>query len=282
MAGTNLDFHKLIWLGFDGLDREIEAARRKNGASSFYTALEMWIESLRKACERYRRQALELAAHSDSGQARRRFLTLAGALEHIQHNPPATFLEGVQLMWIYSVSCDLMNYSRMDDYLGPLYAKDVDEGRVTPEDGVETVLYLYKHFKEINKIHDCRVIIGGVSRQHPEEADRLAMVIMEASRRFKETVPQLTLRYYSGMSEEVFQKAMEVNAEGTTFPIFYSDDTNVPAVQKVYEVSREEAEQYVPFGCGEYVMAGLSVGTPNNGINALKALEMALHNGLDK
>lgn len=135
MAGTNLDFHKLIRLGFDGLDREIEAARRKNGASSFYTALEMWIESLRKACERYRRQALELAAHSDSGQARRRFLTLAGALEHIQHNPPATFLEGVQLMWIYSVSCDLMNYSRMDDYLGPLYAKDVDEGRVTPEDG---------------------------------------------------------------------------------------------------------------------------------------------------
>ena len=43
-------------------------------------------------------------------------------------------------------------------------------------------------------------------------------------------------------------------------------------------ISHEEAEQYVPFGCGEYVMVGYSVGTPNNGINALKALEIALHN----
>ena len=126
------------------------------------------------------------------------------------------------------------------------------------------------------------MIIGGLGRRRPEAADRLAMVIMEASRRFREVVPQLTLRYYSGMSEEVFRKAMEVNAEGTTFPIIYSDETNIPAVQKVYGVSREEAEQYVPFGCGEYVLVGRSVGTPNNGINALKALEIALHNGVDK
>ena len=83
------------------------------------------------------------------------------------------------------------------------------------------------------------------------------------------------------MDETVFRKAMEVNAEGTTFPIIYSDETNVPAVEKVFGVSHEEAEQYVPFGCGEYVMVGYSVGTPNNGINALKALEIALHNGLD-
>lgn len=281
VAGTNLDFHKLIELGLDGLDQEIDQKAAENGASTFYEALKLWIESLRKACERYRRQALELAAHSDSGEARRRFLALAEALEHIQHQPPQTFLEGVQLMWIYSVSSDLMNYSRMDDYLGTLYAGDLDAGRITEEEGVKTILYLYKHFLEINKIHDCRVIIGGVGRKHPAEADRLAIAIMEATRRFREAVPQLTLRYYTGMSEEVFQKAMDVNAEGITFPIIYSDDTNVPAVEQVYGVSREEAEQYVPFGCGEYVLVGYSVGTPNNGINALKALDLALHNGVD-
>ena len=43
---------------------------------------------------------------------------LAEALEHIQHQPPQSFLEGVQLMWIYSVSCDLMNYGRVDDVPG--------------------------------------------------------------------------------------------------------------------------------------------------------------------
>ena len=281
VAGTNLDFEKLMQLGFDGLDREIDRAAEVNGASSFYAALKLWIESLRGACERYRVQALEFAEKAETDEAKARFTKLAEALLNIQHHVPKTFLEGVQLMWIYSVSCDLMNYSRMDDYLGPLYAADVDAGRITEEEAVQTVLYLYKHFKEINKIHDCRVIIGGVGRKHPKEADRLAIVIMEASRHFRETVPQLTLRYYSDMDETVFRKALEVNAEGTTFPIIYSDETNVPAVEKVYGVSRREAEQYVPFGCGEYVMVGYSVGTPNNGINALKALEMALHNGVD-
>lgn len=281
VAGTNLDFHKLMALGFDGLDREIDQKAAENGPSTFYEALKLWIESLRGACEQYRRQALERAAHSGASPVRKRFLALAEALEHIQHQPPQSFLEGVQLMWIYSVSCDLMNYGRVDDYLGALYAADLDAGRLTEEEGVQIILYLYKHFREINKIHDCRVIIGGVGRQHPAEADRLAIAIMEATRRFREAVPQLTLRYYTGMSEDVFQKAMKVNAEGVTFPILYSDDTNVPAVERVYGVSREEAEQYVPFGCGEYVLAGYSVGTPNNGVNALKALDLALHNGTD-
>ena len=162
-----------------------------------------------------------------------------------------------------------------------LYAADVDAGRITEEDGVQIVLALYKHFKEINKIHDCRVIIGGLGRRRPEAADRLAMVIMEASRRFREVVPQLTLRYYSGMSEEVFRKAMESTPRARRSRSSIRRNEH-PAVQKVYGVSREEAEQYVPFGCGEYVLVGRSVGTPNNGINALKALEIALHNGVDK
>jgi len=281
VAGTNVDFDKLISLGLDGLDREIEAAEAANGGSSFYTALHMWIESLRKACRRYALQAREIAENACDEKTKAHFEKLEKVLENIQHNPPATLLEGVQLMWIYSVSSDLMNYGRMDDYLGQLYVNDLKAGRLDEEGGVQIILWLYKRFKEINKVHDCRVIIGGVGRKHPKEADQLAMVIMEASRRFKETVPQLTLRYDSGMDEKVFRKAMEVNAEGTTFPIIYSDDTNVPAVEKVYQAPREDAEQYVPFGCGEYVMVGRSLGTPNNGINALKALEIALHNGVD-
>ena len=84
------------------------------------------------------------------------------------------------------------------------------------------------------------------------------------------------------MSEEVLRKALQVNAEGCTFPILYSDETNVPAVEKLYGVTREEAEQYVPFGCGEYVLVGQSTGTPNNGVNLLKALEILLHRGYDK
>lgn len=281
VAGTNVDFSKLIRIGLDGLDREIEDKSSKNGSSSFYEALHLWVNTVRKACERYEKEAEDLSKTCEE-QQRKNFEVLAQALKNIQHQAPKTFLEGLELMWIYSVCSDMMNYGRVDEYLGDLYAEDLSAGRLTEEEGVQLILGLYKHFKTIDKVHDCRVIIGGVGRHDPDNADKLAMAFMEASRRFKETVPQLTLRYYAGMSEEVLNKALQVNAEGCTFPIFYSDETNVSAVEKLYDIPRKEAEQYVPFGCGEYVIVGKSVGTPNNGVNMLKALEILLHGGYDR
>lgn len=318
VAGTNLNMERLIDLGLDGMDELIDHYASVNGASTFYEALKSWIGSLRTACERYRQQVSRCAEQLKNGEketpykntkaleglledfaeepdtAAKAYLAaggrtpdltsydrLAEALENIQHHAPRSFFEGVQLMWIYSVSCDLMNYGRMDDYLGPLYCHDIENGIITEEEGIGILLGLYKHFKEINKIHDCRIIVGGVGRRHPKEADRLAIALMETSRRFRETVPQLTLRYDRDIAPEVYRKALEVNAEGTTFPIIYSDVTNVPAVKELYGVSEEEAEQYLPFGCGEYNMEGLSIGTPNSGTNLLKALEMTLHGGRD-
>ena len=280
VAGNNIDFHKLMRLGLGGLKKEINDEILEKGDSSFYRALIVWIHVLQDVCEKYRIQALEIA-EKVAIDKKNNFINMAKNLYNIKNNPPTTFMEGLQLMWIYSICSDLMNYSRIDDYLGKLYVSDLENGRITEEEAVEGVLSLYKHFKEVGKAHDCRLIIGGLGRENPEEADRLAIVFMEASRRFKDTVPQLTLRYYKGMSQHVFRKAMEVNAEGCTFPIIYSDETNIPAVQKVYGVTKEEAQQYVPFGCGEYVLVGMSTGTPNNGVNMLKALEMTLHNGKD-
>ena len=277
IAGTNVDYHKLMEKGLPGLRAEIAAQVAAKGESPFYTALTMWIDTLCDVALTYAGQAetLYLATRDEH------HLALARALRAIPERAPASFVEGLQLMWLYSSMSDLMNYARMDDYLAPFYGADLKRGTLTEEEAAQYVLKLYKHFLTINKIHDCRVIIGGRGRRHEDAADKLAIVIMEASRRFRQAVPQLTLRTYRGMDEAVFAKAMEVQAEGTTFPILYSDDTNIPAVRKAYGISEAEAEQYVPFGCGEYVLVGLSLGTPNNGINLLKALEVTLRDGWD-
>jgi pyruvate-formate lyase len=48
-----------------------------------------------------------------------------------------------------------------------------------------------------------------------------------------------------------------------------------------FEFPRNMAEQYVPYGCGEYIIDNQSFGTPSGVINLLKALEITLHNGYD-
>lgn len=280
LAGTNVDLDSLIRLGLPGLTEKIRTAEKTNGRSTFYEALLITVDTLKGACRYYEQQAIAMSLEADEAD-KGRLLTMAANLSWIQRHAPATFAQGLQLFWIYAVSSELMNYGRMDVYLGDLYAADLEAGRLDEEGAIEYLMSLYRHFVRLNKVHDTRVIIGGKGRRNEKNADQLAMVIMEVSRRMKEVVPQLTLRYYTGMDERIFDKALEVNAEGCTFPIIYSDDTNIPAVMKGYEVTEEEAEQYLPFGCGEYVLEGLSVGTPNNGVNLLKALELTLHHGMD-
>lgn len=278
VAGTNVDLDKLVRLGLDGLRAEInEAAKKKPEAKNFYDAMLMTVDTIADACDYYDKQAQAMYAITKKES----FLTMSAALQSIQTSAPKSFLEGLQLVWVYAMISDLMNYGRMDNYLGDLYVADLERGVFDEAGGIEIIKSLYRHMLRINKFHDTRVIIGGKGRRNEANADKLAMAIMETTRLTREAVPQLTLRYYTGMSEEVFDKALAVNAEGCTFPIIYSDDTNIPAVMKVYGVPEEEAETYLPFGCGEYVLEGLSLGTPNNGVNMLKALEITLHNGYD-
>ncbi len=268
------DLDKLVQLGIPGLREEVKKYKSDH---SFTEALEITIDTLEDAIETYETQVRMLLKDEPTEHLEKLLTTLS----NIKDKKPETFMEGLQLYWIYAVISDLMNHGRMDVFLGDLYVDDLKHERIDEETAIAYITQLYKHYKFIGKIHDTRVVIGGKGRRNEENADQLAMVIMETSRRFKDVVPQLTLRYYKGMNELVFEKALKVNAEGCSFPILYSDDTNIPAIMKVFNVTEEDAESYIPAGCGEYILEGRSIGTPNSGINLLKGLELALHHGKD-
>ncbi len=281
VAGTNVDLDKLIKLGIPGLRSEVKKYACESDNENFFIGLELAIDSIALAAKHYENEVLDLCK-DEHGNRLDELKELSGILKNIQTKKPATFKEGLQLFWIYGVISDLMNYGRMDVYLGDLYVNDITDGVITEEEAISYLESMYRHIIKIGKVHDSRIIVGGKGRRNEEHADKLAIVIMEVSRRVKSVAPQLTFRYYKGCNDDVYTKALKVNAEGCTFPIIYSDDTNIPAVMKAYDVTEEEATRYLPFGCGEYVLEGLSTGTPNNGVNLLKALELTLHNGYDK
>lgn len=288
LAGMNVNLDKLILLGLPGLRDEISEAEFKAERDGdqekiiFYQSLNMSIDLICKACDFYINNARELLCCENDVRRETQLSQIIETLQNIKCRKPQSFREGLQLFWIYAVVSDLMNYGRMDVYLGDLYCNDIDNGVLTEEEAIDLLSSVWRHFIRIGKVHDCRVIVGGKGRRNEQNADRLALVIMEVSRRIKDVVPQLTLRYYCDMDKRLLDKALGMLSEGYCFPIIYSDDTNIPAVMKAYDVTEEEAGRYIPFGCGEYVLEGLSTGTPNNGINLLKALELVLHNGYDK
>ncbi len=266
LAGTLLDFEKLVRLSIPGLRAEIAQARRANGDLPLYQAMDMALDLFVDVIRAYAAQT--------EGEMRQ-------ILENIAVRAPETFREAAQLAWLYALVSGTVNYGRMDVYLGDFYAADIDSGRLSEAEALALTQSLWQLMADRKIIFNGRVYLGGRGRPNAANADRFALVAMEATRTVIEVEPQLTLRFYAGQNPALMEKALQVIGEGRTFPMLYNDDVNVPAVSNAFCVSAEEAEGYLPYGCGEYALDHRSVGSPNCSLNLLKNLEVVLHGGKD-
>ncbi|HZJ85875.1 MAG TPA: pyruvate formate lyase family protein, partial [Erysipelotrichaceae bacterium] len=204
------------------------------------------------------------------------------ALKRIEHDKPNSFISAMQLAWLYSSVSGVVNYGRMDDYLGDYLVADLEAGVISEAKAKDYIESLWRLIEVKRTNVNGRVVVGGRGRRNPDNADVFCKFAIEVTKRAKLVEPQFTLRIYTGMDKEIYQMAMDSLGSGTTFPIIYNDDVNIPAVIKSMQVSEEMAKQYVPFGCGEFVLSGQGVGTPNACINVLKSLTIMLHDGIDQ
>lgn len=270
VVGAYMDYPKLLRLGLDGMRSQLRQYRDKSPRNDFYEACLMALDTLSAVCLRYAQQA----------QAQGK-TALAQALTHISADAPRTFLEAMQLAWLYSLISGVLNYGRMDDYLGDFLQQDLACGRITRQEALEQICSLWRLIDARKTVFHGRVIIGGKGRHNEAAADEFALLAIEASGIVAEAEPQLSLRFYRGQDPRLMEKALDVIGQGCTYPILYWDDVNIPSVQKAFNVSCEQAEDYVFFGCGEYVLNKRSIGSPNGVINLLKALEVTIFNGYD-
>lgn len=277
MSGAQMNPEKLLNKGICGIIEEAEKLR--SGNPDFYDAVKSAMQTLQTICLRYRQEILNQKDLCKDTQRLKELSNMAGNLEEIACRTPKSFWQAAQLSYLFYLLSGTYNYGRMDEYLGSYYTHDLDTGTITEEWGLSLLTSLWKLIIERNNIFDGRIILGGKDRKNLEYADRFALAAMETSRRTKDILPQLTLRCYTGMNETVYQKALEVIGEGTTFPMLYNDDVNIPAVANAFNLPTDIAQEYVPFGCGEYVIYNKSFGTPSGAINFLQGLNAMIYDG---
>ncbi len=278
MAGANLDYDRLLHRGIPGLRADVTAVRAAAtpDSAAFYDALLIALNTLE-------RSALYLAEQADKGG----FARIAASLRAIAVYAPETLHQAIQLVYLYTMHATLQcNFGRMDMYLGDFLQHDLETGRTTREEALDDLIGFWRIMPSfeanLERVKfDLRVIIGGRGRRNPENADAFALLALEASDRVRGIVPQLSLRCYTGMNPDVYTRALDLIGSGATFPILYNDDVNIPAVMRAFDIDEAAAEQYVPFGCGEYVIDHRSFGTPNAIINLPKGLEITLRGGVD-
>ncbi len=287
MAGASLDFDQLLRLGIPGLIQRVQDRRaRETDHTELFDAMLIALDRLKISALSLAQQVEEQREQNPDPVRRKQRHRIMESLLAITEAPPQTLHQAIQLMVLYSTHSQIYgSFGRMDVYFADFYAADLAAGRITRDEGIAMLVSLFRILGEVQGSFlasiNTRVIVGGKGRRNESAADEMALLIMDAVHVHRNLYPQLSLRFYLGMNPALYQRGLDRIGEGLTFPILYNDDVNIPAVQQAFGVDQAMAEQYVPFGCGEYIIDHASFGTPNSIINVAKALEIALRNGID-
>jgi pyruvate formate-lyase/glycerol dehydratase family glycyl radical enzyme len=307
-SGRTLEFDKVInRVGLNGILREIQEEIDKLDFTveeslqkyEFLKAGAICCQAVIDFAHRYARLAREMAEKEKDEVRKGELETIAENCEWVPANPARTFHEAVQSFFTLFLAMNLETAShsespgRLDQFLYPLYTKDITEGRITRQEAAELLGCLWVKFNELETIKAIEikqasmgsqfidVTLCGVTKDGRDATNELSYLILEVAGQIRMTQPPLYIRYHKDIPEDLMIKAVETNrATGGGIPCFINDavtllkftDRGVPLT---------DARDYLTGGC-----IGVMVpGGPNNefmvGGNMPKTFELALNDGFD-
>lgn len=278
LSGMMLNYKKLMKYGINGLKELIASKEQNDFLECAYESLSLLQDVIQREAELVE----EAKQKAKADEKRLKDLDMMeNDLKYIRENIPSTFHQALQLFWIYALVAGVINYGRMDDVLGPFLQHDLDNGLIDEDEAYRYLKSLWKMIENRRTTVNGRIIVGGRGRENPLEADTFARICLRVCKDTRYVEPQFTLRFDKDTPEDILNMAYDCIGSGATYPTLYNDDVNIPAVMYAMRVDEKTAEQYVPFGCGEFVIQGKSVGTPNILMNLLKILNITLNAGID-
>lgn len=267
-----LDLSQLFDQGLDGLKmhlvlRRAEASGKKAEVfQSFIDALEglgLLIEHAAQASEQACDQLIQSGTPAESQRAGE-LRQMAGDCRAIAHQPPASFRQALQLMWLvilgvqWADRAGLVVPGHLDRVLGAYYQGDLATGRITWEQAQELIESLYIYINEY--IPDglaVSVMVGGRDARGSDLTNDLSYLCLEALRHTRLVYPSVGVCWHAGTPADLTRLAVEIMAEGIANPAFFGDETIQRGLQQ-YGVPPDEAWNYINSTCVEITPVGAS------------------------
>ena len=277
LSGMMLDYQKLMNLGINGIIALLKEKKQNEFIKASIDAMILLKDVIEKQKELVN-EAIEKTNNID----RKSELTLMyNSLDYIKENKPKTFHQALQLFWIYALCAGVINYGRMDIVLGPYLKHNLDNNIIDEKEAYRYLKSLWLMIENRRTTVNGRIIVCGVGREDEKACNMFTRLCLKVCKETRYVEPQFTLRLDKNTPEDIKDLAYECIASGATYPTLYNDEVNIPAVKYAMNIDDKTAKQYVPFGCGEFVIQGKSVGTPNTLLNLVKIMQLALNEGYD-
>ncbi|WP_042820022.1 formate C-acetyltransferase/glycerol dehydratase family glycyl radical enzyme [Yersinia wautersii] len=285
-AHLAVNFPLVLEKGIDGL-REKVAERRSRinltvlndlHGEQFLKAIDITLEAVSNHIKRFADLARKMAKEETRTERCAELLAIAENCDIIAHEPPKTFWQALQLCYFIQLILQIesnghsVSFGRMDQYLYPLYRRDVElEQNISREQAIEMLHCCWLKLLEVNKIRSGshskasagsplyqNVTIGGQNLVNGEGVDAvnpLSYVILESCGRLRSTQPNLSVRYHAGISDDFLDACVQVIRCGFGMPAFNNDEIVIPEFIKL-GIEPADAYQYAAIGCIETAVGG--------------------------
>jgi pyruvate formate-lyase/glycerol dehydratase family glycyl radical enzyme len=312
-AVRNVDYGKVITYGLEQIISEARAELNKLEYNDhpaddykkdiFLQAVIIALEGAIEYALRHSQLAGKMASKEKDQVRKKELEKISKICRHVPAKPARNFHEAVQCFWLIYLCMNLETSflaecpSRLDQYLYPLYNKDViEDGNMTHQDAAELIACLFVKFNEmtcVKKSYDKNNIPGthlqdvticGVTKNGKDASNELSYLLLEVLDQVKFPQPPVYVRYHNKINQEIWMKALEVNiSRGDGNPALMNDETRIISFVD-HGISLEDARDWAAAGCAGSIVPGLSMHGGSLGINYInlaKVFEYALNNGRD-
>lgn len=303
MGHILLNHALIVREGLDGVTGRIEerlaAVPAEDGETrAFLQAAAAACRAAVAFAQRYAEEAERQAAVESDASRRAELAEIARICRKVPARPAETFWEGLQSIFFIHTCAQLEDYDMsvsfggIDRYLYPLYAADLEAGRLTREEA-RTLLECF--FLKINANASCldfagdmafggvktstNLIVGGTGEGGEDITNDLSFLAVEARERVCMTEPNFGVRISAKTDPEFLRRVSLSTVEDRGHLQFFGDDVIVPALA-AQGVPPEEAAGYSVIGCVELGTPGASATSANASLLDLSlCLELALNRG---
>lgn len=294
----------------DSFYQKLSPEEQKGKKGAQLRAMRIAADLPRQLASEYKKVLTDLATTECNPARKAELEAMADNLTRVPWEPPATFWEAVQTLWLsHMLVMSDENYpgpgdsfGRIDQYLYPFWKRSLEDG-MDREFGKEILKCFWMHcnyaYDAFIKTGDQGITagygqlftIGGVGPEGSDMTNDLTYAFLEVLDDMSPILePKPNVRLHKGTPEKLLDKVVDMISTSQGAPFLLNFDERSMAgmmlegrkagVEKY--INESTVFDYAPVGCLENTMSGNDrSGTVDNNLNLFKAVELALTGGYD-
>jgi len=261
ISHLTIDFPKVLRIGFNGIRAEVEASLKTHTEPRRVRFLQSCLHCL-DCFEIWRRRYVDALSRLDGYEDNVRHL------QRVPMEPPRTFHEAVQSLWITFAFVRLCGnwpgFGRIDWMLGPYLKRDLESGALTLEAAREILAHFFIKGCEWAAVSTCdggdsqhyqNLVLAGIDGEGNEVTNEVTWLVLDIQEELGVADFPTTVRINSRTSPDLIRRVAQVMRFGNGILAIYNEDLILRALT-AYGYPAEEAWQFANDGCWEVQIPG--------------------------